>query len=173
MSNLVAAVSRNAVLIALGVVFTATICGVVVRPDAAVNIIGFGTLISVALLGMIRQETLTEATMRKTDTVAAIATIASIRADNAAMQSGTQLQAIQKTAAETHSLVNSGNGHLLKQLLELREFKAQSSKDPADVARVEEARQMLATHEAAQAAVEAKLFATKTTDAGSRLTEAS
>lgn len=163
-------VSRNGILIALGVVVTVAVVGSVVSKENSTAIIGFCSLICVSLFSELRRiQTDAEQSLAARKTAANVADVKTALGVSdekveevknnlvvSEQKTTAQLTSIAKVAADTHTLVNSNFGVQLRLNMELSRWKADQTKLTADIDAANSAQKLYEEHMAKQATVDAK-----------------
>lgn len=157
--------SKTYILIGLCVVVIGTITGTVFSSVNAIQIIGFGSLVSVALVGMLRAEK----TAEKVEEVRKTAVITAEKADIAATKVAEVKQTLQETTVETKAILsglvtvtdrtekycNSAMGRALRLTATTARAKADITHDPVDIVAADLAEKEMADHTSKQAEIDA------------------
>lgn len=157
--------ARISILVSLGVTVVVGVAGAAFARDNATQIIGFCSVVSVSLLGMLQQI----GTAAKLETVAEKAAVAAEKVEEVKTtlvksdeKTDRKLEAIAETGESTHRLVNSAMTLQLRLNKLTTQRLATLTQDPLDVEAAKLATQQLDEHEKKNALVDEKNEAAKT-----------
>lgn len=155
--------SQKGILVVIGVVVAAGVIGAAVAQESTVQILGFCSLIAVALLGLLQQMRTAdqaETTAKKVEDVKIALGVSDRKASDDVAKSDAKQDKIIKTGEITKSLANSSYGASLWATLQALRAVERLTSDPASLieakAAVVEAERLHNEHIAKQAVVDAK-----------------
>lgn len=162
--------TQTIVLVVLGGVVVAGLLGASVSKEGAPQILGFCGMIVVQLFTLLQQSRAATQADRKVDeaavkvaevAVAAQTTAAKVEEvkqilDTTTVTAAGKMEALEKVAGATHTLVNSNMGVQLKLNAVVSRRLADMTKEPADMVAAELADKLLAEHVSKQAVVDSK-----------------
>ncbi len=153
-------VSKNSILVAIGVVVVVGVTGTVLAHDNSVQIIGFCSFICVSLLALL-QQIKTDAKMDmaavKAEEVKTALEDANIKSDKQMAKQTAIINETKETTEKVHILVNSSMSAQLKiSMMALRRIAAMT-KHPEDIVAAETAEKLFREHEVKQGKVDAEM----------------
>ncbi len=153
-------VSKNSILVAIGVVVTVGVTGTVFAHDNSVQIIGFCSFICVSLLALL-QQIKTDAKMDvaavKAEEVKTALEDANLKSDKQMAKQTAIITETKETAEKVHILVNSSMSAQLKISMMALQRIAAMTKHPEDIVAAETAENLFREHEVKQGKVDAEM----------------